>query len=110
MNQYVYLFTAIAAEVIATSSLKSSAVFTKLIPSLVSISGYVVAFYFLSLALRTMPTAIAYAIWSGIGVGGIAIVAWLFQGQKLDAPAMIGILFIVLGVIIIYGLSDTVAQ
>ena len=95
---YVYLALAIVAEVVATSCLKWSEGFTKLWPSVVTVVGYGIAFYFLSLTLRTIPTGIAYAIWSGVGVVLIVAVAWLFQGQKLDAPAIVGIGLIVAGV------------
>jgi small multidrug resistance pump len=107
---YFYLFIAIVAEVIATSFMKQSDGFTKLIPSLVTGAGYLVAFYFLSLALRSMPTGIAYAIWSAVGVVLIAAVAWLFQGQKLDTPAMVGMAFIVTGVVIMNGFSASVSH
>ncbi|MGB3846654.1 MAG: SMR family transporter [Sphingopyxis sp.] len=97
---YVYLAIAIVAEVIATSSLKWSEGFTRLGPSLVTVIGYAIAFYFLSLTLRTVPTGIAYAIWSGVGVVLIVAVAWIFQGQRLDAPALAGIALIVAGVMV----------
>ena len=86
--QYIYLAIAIVAEVIATSFMRQSEGFTKLVPSLITAGGYIVAFYFLSLTLRTLPTGIAYAIWSGVGIVLIAAIAWVFQGQKLDTPAM----------------------
>jgi small multidrug resistance pump len=95
---YLYLALAIVAEVIATSCLKWSDGFTKLIPSMITVAGYAIAFYFLSLTLRTIPTGIAYAIWSGAGILLIAAVAWAFQGQKLDAPAIIGMALIISGV------------
>ncbi len=107
---YVYLIIAIIAEVIATSFMKQSDGFTKLVPSLVTGAGYIVAFYFLSLTLRTIPTGIAYAIWSAVGVVLIATIAWLFQGQKLDTPAMVGMAFIVTGVVIMNGFSSSVAH
>ena len=107
---YVYLMIAIIAEVIATSFMKQSDGFTKLVPSLVTGAGYIVAFYFLSLTLRTIPTGIAYAIWSAVGVVLIATIAWLFQGQKLDTPAMVGMAFIVTGVVIMNGFSSSVAH
>lgn len=97
---YVYLAIAIVAEVVATSSLKWSEGFTRLGPSLVTVVGYAIAFYFLSLTLRTVPTGIAYAIWSGVGVVLIVAVAWIFQGQRLDAPALAGIALIVAGVMV----------
>ena len=96
---YLYLAIAIVAEVIATSFLKQSEGFTRLTPTLIMGAGYVVAFYFLSLTLRTLSTGAAYAMWSGLGVVLIAGVAWLFQGQKLDAHAMVGIGLIVSGVV-----------
>jgi small multidrug resistance pump len=102
---YVYLMIAIVAEVIATSFLKQSDGFTRLGPTLVTGIGYLIAFYFLSLTLRTIPTGIAYAIWSAVGVVLITTVAWLFQGQKLDAPALIGMGFIVVGVVIMNAFS-----
>lgn len=97
---YVYLAIAIVAEVVATSSLKWSEGFTRLGPSLVTVVGYAIAFYFLSLTLRTVPTGIAYAIWSRVGVVLIVAVAWIFQGQRLDAPALAGIALIVAGVMV----------
>ena len=81
--------------------MKLSNGFTKPLPSVATVLGYCVTFYFLSLTLRTMPTGIAYAIWAGVGVVLIAGIAWLFQGQKLDAPAILGITLIVAGVLVI---------
>ncbi len=95
---YFHLGIAIIAEVIATSFLKQSDGFRHLGPSLIMVTGYGVAFYFLSLALRDIPTGVAYAIWSGAGIVLITTVAWIFQGQKLDAPEMIGITLIIAGV------------
>ena len=106
--QYVYLFIAIVAEVIATTFMKQSDGFTRLVPSLVTGVGYLIAFYFLSLTLRTLPTGVAYAIWSGVGLVLIATVAWLFQGQKLDAPALVGMAFILTGVVIMNRFSAAI--
>ncbi|MGB3803066.1 MAG: multidrug efflux SMR transporter [Sphingopyxis granuli] len=107
---YVYLFIAIVSEVVATSFLKESHGFTRLGPSLVTIVGYAVAFYCLSLTLRAMPTGVAYAIWSGVGIVLIATVAWLFQGQKLDTPAIVGMALIIAGVIVMNVFSERLAQ
>lgn len=108
--QYVYLTVAIVGEVIATSFLKQADGFTKLVPSIITVVGYAVTFYFLSLALRSIPTGVAYAIWSGVGIVLIAAVAWIFQGQKLDVFAMIGMGLIVSGVIVINTLSHSVSH
>ena len=102
---WLYLSIAILAEVIATSSLKAAEGFTRLIPSLIVVFGYGTAFYFLSLALRTMQVGTAYAIWSGVGTVIISIVAWLLYNQKLDAPSILGMALIISGVIIIKFLS-----
>ena len=84
--QWLFLSVAVVAEVIATSTLKVSNGFSRFVPSLVVIIGYGVAFYFLSLTLRTMPVGVAYAVWSGVGIALISLIAWLFLGQSLDAP------------------------
>ena len=101
MHSYLLLFLAIICEVIATSSLKLSNGFTNLIFSIVTIIGYSASFYILSLALKTIPVGIAYAIWSGIVIVFISIIAWLFLKQTLDLAALIGMGFIMFGVIII---------
>ncbi len=98
---YVYLAIAIVAEVIATSALKSSQEFTRLIPSIVVVLGYGAAFYCLSLVLRTIPIGIAYAIWAGVGVALVAIVSAIVFKQVPDAAAIIGMSLIVVGVVVI---------
>lgn len=102
---WLLLFVAISAEVIATTALKSSAGFTRLWPSVITVTGYGLAFYFLSLTLKTLPVGVAYAIWSGVGIVLISLIAWLFHGQKLDAAAIVGMGLIVLGVLVIQILS-----
>ncbi len=98
---YFYLAIAIVAEVIGTSALKASESFTRPLPSLVVAVGYGAAFYFLSLALKTIPVGIAYAIWSGVGVALITLIGWLLFKQRLDVPALAGIALIVAGVVVI---------
>lgn len=107
---WLFLSIAIVGEIIGTSFLKSSDGFAKLGPTLISIGSYAVAFYFLSLTLRTVPVGIAYAIWAGVGIVLIAAVGYVFHGQKLDLPASIGIGLILTGVIIINVFSKTVSH
>lgn len=107
MNKWLILGVAIVAETIATTAMKSSDSFTKLTPSIIVIIGYCVAFYFLSLTLRSIPVGIAYAVWSGVGIVLITITGWLFFGQKLDFPALIGIGLIISGVIIMNVFSSS---
>src|SRR5512140_979321 len=101
MKQWGFLFLAIVSEVIATSALKSTQEFTRLLPSIIVVIGYVSAFYFLSLTLRTIPVGITYAVWSGVGVALITLVGWLIYGQTLDIPAFVGIALIVSGVVVL---------
>lgn len=110
MLQYLYLGIAIISEVLATSSLTASKTFTRLVPSVITVVGYVAAFYFLSLALRTMSTGIAYAIWSGIGIVLISIIGWVRFRQVLDVPAMIGLGLIIAGILVINLFSKSVSH
>jgi len=101
VKNWLFLGVAIIAEVVATSSLKASAGFTKIWPSLLVVLGYGVAFYFLSLTLKSIPVGIAYAIWSGLGIVLISLVGWLIFEQKLDFASIIGMTLIVTGVAVI---------
>lgn len=107
---YIWLAIAIVAEVIATTSLKLSGGFTRLWPSVATIIFYGLAFYCLSLTMRTIPTGIIYAIWSGAGIVLIGAVSWIFFGQKLDWPAIAGMTLIILGVLVINLFSKSVAH
>ena len=107
---YLYLGIAIVAEVAATTSLKLSDGFSKPLPSLVTVAGYAIAFYFLSLTLRSLPMGVVYAVWSGVGVVLIATIAWAFQSQKLDMPALCGMGLIVSGVVVINLFSSVSSQ
>ena len=110
MKSWLFLAVAIIGEVAATSALKSSDGFTKLAPSAVVVVGYGVAFYFLSLALKSIPVGIAYAVWAGLGIVLVAGIAWLLHGQKLDAWALVGIGLIVSGVAVLNPLSKVSAH
>jgi small multidrug resistance pump len=104
---YLYLLVAILFEVVATTALKETYGFTRLIPSLVAIVGYAFAFYFLSLTLRSMPVGVVYAIWCGAGIIFITAIGWVWFRQALDMPALIGMGFIMAGVAIINLFSKT---
>lgn len=98
---YLYLAIAIVAETIATSALKLSDNFTKLLPSAVTVVGYAIAFYFLSLVLRSMSTGVAYAIWSGVGIVLISLIGWFWMGQSLNWQTMAGMGMIIVGVVVV---------
>jgi small multidrug resistance pump len=106
MMHWLILAVAIVVEVIATTALKSSDGFTRLWPSLLVVVGYGTAIYLLSLTLAAIPVGIVYAIWSGVGIVLIAIAATLFLGQRLDAPALLGMALIVSGVVVIHLFSQ----
>jgi small multidrug resistance pump len=99
---FVYLMIAIVAEVVATSALKASERFTRLPASLLVIAGYATAFYFLSLTLEAIPVGVAYAIWSGLGIVLVTIVAAVVFRQIPDAAAIAGMTLIIAGVVVMH--------
>jgi small multidrug resistance pump len=107
---WLYLAIAIISEVIATSALKASSGFTRLYPSTLVVVGYGLAFYCLSLTLRTIPIGIAYAVWSGIGIVLVSLIGWIVYDQKLDLAALLGIAMIISGVIVLNFFSKSVVH
>lgn len=110
LQNYLYLVVAILFEVVATTALKETHGFTRLGPSLVSIAGYALAFYFLSLPLRTMPVGIVYALWCAAGIVLITAIGWIWFRQALDLPAVAGMGLIMAGVVVINLFSKTVVH
>lgn len=109
MKHIIFLIVAILFEILATSLLKVSDQFTKLVPTVISIVAYIIAFYLLSLSLKVLPVGVAYAIWSGVGIVFISLIGYFFFKQSLDLAAIIGIAFIVTGVLIVNVFSKTSA-
>lgn len=110
MNPWLALTIAIVSEVAGTSALKASEGFTRLVPSLVVVVGYASAFYFMSLSLKSIPVAVTYAVWSGVGIALVTLVAWLVYGQALDRGALAGIALIVAGVVVLNLFSRAVTH
>lgn len=110
MNAWLLLGLAVVAEVIGTSALKASEGFTRLGPSAVVVVGYAVAFYCLSLVLKTLPVGITYAVWSGLGIVLITVVAFVLYGQKIDLPGLIGMGLIMAGVVVLNVFSKAAAH
>ena len=110
MNAWLTLGIAIVAEVIGTSALKASEGFTRWLPSLVVVLGYAVAFYCLSLVLKQIPVGVAYAVWSGLGIVLITLVAFVLYGQKIDLAGLIGMGLIVAGVVVLNVFSKAAAH
>lgn len=109
-KSYLLLVAAILAEVIATTALARSESFTRAMPSLIAVVGYAVAFWFLSFPLRVIPTGVVYAIWSGMGIVLISGVAWIWYRQTLDFAAILGLGFILVGVMIVNLFSKSIAH
>ncbi|MEO3385925.1 multidrug efflux SMR transporter [Mesorhizobium sp. CAU 1741] len=107
---YVYMMVAILFEVVATTALKQTDGFTRLVPSLVTVGGYALAFYFLALPLRTMPVGVVYAVWSGVGIVLVTSIGWFWFRQVLDPAALIGIALIIAGVLVINLFSNSLAH
>ena len=110
MKSYAYLLIAIICEVLGTTALKESDGFSRLWPSIIVGLAYTASFYLLSLTLKTIPTAVGYAIWSGAGTALISLISWLYLGQALDKAAIIGIFLIVSGVLVINVFSKIVVH
>ena len=108
--QYVFLALAILSEVIGTTALTASQQFTRLGPSLLTVAGYGLGFYFFSFALRAIPVGVAYAIWAGVGVVLVALIGVFFLKQRLDWPAVAGIALIIAGVLVMQLFSKTVSH
>lgn len=104
---YLCLAAAIITEVIGTIALAASESFSRLLPSLISISCFVAAFLLLSFPLRTLPTGVVYAIWSGLSIVLVTAVAWVWSEQVLDFPALVGMTLITSGVVVINGFSNS---
>lgn len=100
MNAYLALAAAIVLETAATTMLKASDGFSKVGWGLGALATFAVCFVLLAHTLRTIPTGIAYAIWSGAGIVLVSTAGWLFLKQRLDAPAIIGIGLILCGVLV----------
>ena len=107
---YVWLAIAIVAEVIGTSALRASEGFTRLVPALVVVAGYGLAFYCLSMTLKSMPVGIVYAIWSGVGIVLITLVAMVLYRQVPDLAAVAGLSLIVAGVVVLNLFSNMQAH
>jgi small multidrug resistance pump len=101
MNPYWALAMAIAAEVIATTTLKATDAFTRPIPSMVVVTGYVMAFYGLSVAIKTIPIGVAYGIWSGLGIVLVSLTAFVFYKQVLSPLQILGLVMIIGGVLVV---------
>jgi len=101
MQPVMWLLLAIGSEIVATSALKASDGFTRLVPVVIVVVGYAASFYFLALTLRDIPLGVTYAVWSGIGTAAIAVIGVVFFRETLGLVSIAGITLIVLGVVLL---------
>ena len=97
---YLLLALAIITEVTGSTLLVKSERFSKLIPSVAVVILFAIAFYLLSHVIKVIPLGVAYAIWAGVGIILTALIGVVVLKQSLDAPAIMGILLIVCGVVV----------
>ena len=107
---YAALSIAILLEVVGTTFLHLTEQLTRPVPTSIMGACYVASFYFLSLALRTLPIGLAYAIWSGLGIVLISIIGYAKFRQALDTPAIVGVGLIVAGVVIVNLFSKSIVH
>jgi small multidrug resistance pump len=107
VTTYVCLAGAILTEAVATIALAASESFSKPLASVISILGFAAAFWLLSFPLRTMPTGIVYAVWSGLSMLLVTAAAWVWTKQALDLPALFGMTLIASGVVVINVFSSS---
>ena len=100
---------AILAEIIAANALKSSHQFTRLWPSVLSLTSYGISLFLLTLVLKQIPLGVTYAIWSGVGIVFVALIGVLYHKEVMDLPAIIGMALIIAGVIVINLFSKTIS-
>ena len=107
MTKYLFLIGAILLEVAGTMMLPLTNNFSKLLPTLALGIFYFGSFYLLTFAIKFIPLSIVYATWSGIGVFLVAILSYFFYGDVLRWPAILGLCFIVTGVMLVnlFGVS-----
>jgi|TARA_B100000700_G_scaffold237891_1_gene264238 small multidrug resistance pump len=107
---YVFLALAIIAEVVGTTALKASEEFSRFWPSVLVVVCYGLAFYLLSLALRTLPVGIAYAFWAGLGIVLVTLIGIVVYGERPDLPAVLGLGMIIGGVVVIQVFSSVASH
>ena len=103
---YIFLFLAIAFEILATSFLKDTNGFTNLYPSLIVVIALCVCLFLMSHTMKFIPVGIVYATWAGLGIVGITVIAVIKYKQIPNIPTIIGLSLIVVGVTIVHLMND----
>ena len=108
MNVYLILFAAITFEVLGTMLLPASQNFSRIVPTSILIASYGISFYMLAIVSQKLPLSVVYASWSGIGIFSIAILSYVFYKQPLNWQTVLGLFFIVVGVVLVNSFSSRV--
>lgn len=98
---WVLLIAAIATEVASTLALRGSDGFTRLMPSIITVVGYIASFILLALVLKSLPVGIVYAIWSAVGIALVAVFGKLIFNDPVPPLAMAGMVLIIGGVVLV---------
>jgi len=96
---WILLFSAGIAEIIFALSLKLNEGFTKLWPSVVTCVAGLCSFYLLMLAIKSLPLGTAYAVWTGMGAVGIAVLGIILFKESADVCRIMSISLVVMGII-----------
>jgi len=102
VNPWFLLAGAIGSEVVATTALKASDGFSRLVPSAVVVVGYVASFGLLAIVLRELPVGTVYAVWSAVGTVGVALLGLALFGEVMNPAKALGIALVVGGVALLY--------
>ena len=98
MSPYIFLFGAIACEVLGNMLLPASQQFSKIVPTVILLLAYGMAFYFLAISVTKLPLSIVYGSWAGLGVFSVAILSYVFYDETYSWQAVMGLFLIVIGV------------
>jgi small multidrug resistance pump len=107
---FVILLVAIMFEMLGTSAMKETQGFTKLMPVFVMVPAYLMAMGLMSVAMKSIPVNVVYAVWSGLGTAGIATIGWLYFREPFTGWAVLGIAMIIGGIVILHTLGIPAAS
>ena len=99
---YLYLALTVLFEAFGTACIQASQQFTRPWPALGVLLGYGLAFWFLSLALKTLPLGLVYAIWSGLGIVLATTLGWVLFNQRPDLPGVVGVCLVMSGIVVMH--------
>ena len=103
---YIFLVIAIIFELISTSLLRDTDGFTRFYPSMIVVVALCICLYLMSHSMKFIPVGIVYASWAGLGIVGITIIAAVKYKQIPNIPTVIGLGFIIIGVVVVHLMNN----